>query len=95
MAKITRNKAIDHIESSIRILEGLRRYLLEEEAGSDRDEIYMQELLDGISDIANQRAENPDKTPIVCVNFRQPDVTVTVMFDVSVNFRELDLPNDE
>lgn len=88
MAKIARNKAIGHIESSIRILEGLRRYLLEEEAGSDGDEIYMQELLDGLSDIANQRADNPDKTPIVCVTLRQPDVTITVLFDVTVNFRE-------
>jgi hypothetical protein len=88
VAKIQRNKAIRHIESSISILEDLRRYLLEDESVTDKDEDYQQQLLDGISEVANQRADNPDKTPIVRIKLRQPDVTITVTFDVSVEFHD-------
>jgi hypothetical protein len=85
MAKLSRSEGILGIEKSIQILEGLRRFFIEVEAGEDSDEVYMQELLDGLSDIANQRVELLGDSPLLKIRLKQPDVIVTVLFDLTVD----------
>lgn len=78
--------SLNRIDECIRILEALRTFTVEHAAKHDADETLMQNLLDGFSDIANQRIEAKDDTPLMLYHFKQPDAVITVSFDVTVKF---------
>lgn len=84
MAKLSKPKTLERIEACITTLTALKNYVVELEANADKDEDFMQDTLDYISDVAQWRIDSADKSPVLEITFRQDGIATKIVFDVIV-----------